>query len=86
MTPTGSWTNKDKLVTLEQLGRIQDENSPNELNGGKPFSEGYREVHQQRKKSLIYAKLSDIGQAVCQSVLSFHMANEISFSIRRWLW
>jgi hypothetical protein len=64
MTSTGIWTDKDKLVTREQLGRIQDENSPNELNGGKPFSEGYGKVHEKRKKSLVYAKLEDFGRAV----------------------
>jgi hypothetical protein len=83
MTSTGTWTDKDKLLTLEQLGRIQDENSPNELNGGEAFSEGYREVHEKRKKSLIYGKLSEIGQAVCRPVLSMYTADEISSSIRR---
>ena len=83
MTSTGIWTDTDKLVTLEQLGRIQDENSPNELNGGGAFGERYREVHEKRKKSLIYGKLSDIGQAVCQPVLSMYTADEISSSIRR---
>jgi hypothetical protein len=83
MTSTGNWTDKDKLVTLEQLGRIQDENSPNELNGGEAFSEGYREVHEKRKKSLIYGKLSNIGQAVCQRVLSRYTADAVSSSIRR---
>jgi hypothetical protein len=39
MNTSEGWTNKDKLVTLEQLGRIQDENSPNELKGGKALSE-----------------------------------------------
>ena len=83
MTSTGIWTDKDKLVTLEQLGRIQDENSSNELNGGAAFSEGYREVHEKRKKALIYGKLSEIGQAVCQPVLRMYTADEISSSIRR---
>ena len=83
MASTGTWTDKDKLVTLEQLGRIQDENSSNELNGGTAFSEGYRDVHEKRKKALIYAKLSDIGQAVCQPLLDMYTADEISSWIRR---
>lgn len=64
MTSTGTWTNTDKLITLEQLERLQDENSPNELNGGKAFSEGYGKMHKKRKDSLVYAKLEDFGRAV----------------------
>ena len=64
MTSTGTWTNKDKLITLEQLERLQDENSPNDLNGGKAFSEGYGKMHEKRKDSLVYAKLEDFGRAV----------------------
>jgi len=64
MNTSEGWINRDKLVTLEQLGRIQDENSPNELNGGRAFSEGYGKMHEKRKESLVYAKLEDFGRAV----------------------
>ena len=64
MNTSEGWINRDKLVTLEQLGRIQDENSPNELNGGRAFSEGYGKMHEKRKESFVYAKLEDFGRAV----------------------